>query len=189
MIAGKGWLMEHRIFAVGALGGRFDQTMSSVSAAHEFGDAHVVLIGRHSMAFVVPARTRVAIVPDTAHEGPTCGLIPVCGVAKNVRTSGLRWNLTGGSMEMGRLISTSNALDVDGTDGEVRIETDAPLLWTTDVSRTWSDETESNCSTRLIDWLSKVDMIGVQTKRHPTPSPRASAVSRVASPPLALRWA
>ena len=45
---------------------------------------------------------------------------------------------------MGRLISTSNALDVVGTDGEVRIETDAPLLWTTDVSRTWSDETESN---------------------------------------------
>ena len=144
VIAGKGWLMEHRIFAVGALGGRFDQTMSSVSAAHEFGDAHVVLIGAHSMAFVVPARTRVTIVPDVAHEGPTCGLIPVCGAAKNVRTSGLRWNLTGGGLEMGRLISTSNALDVDGTDGEVRIETDAPLLWTTDVSRMWSDDVEES---------------------------------------------
>ena len=57
-----------------------------------------------------------------------------------VRTSGLRWNLTGGGLEMGRLISTSNALDVVGTDGEVRIETDAPLLWTTDVSRMWSVE-------------------------------------------------
>ena len=64
----------------------------------------------------------------------------VCGAAETVRTSGLRWNLTGGGLEMGRLISTSNALDVVGTDGEVRIETDAPLLWTTDVSRMWSVE-------------------------------------------------
>ena len=57
-----------------------------------------------------------------------------------MRTSGLRWNLEGDSLEMGRLISTSNAFDVGGTGGEVRIETDAPLLWTTDVGRLWNDE-------------------------------------------------
>ena len=139
-IAGKGWATEHRIFAAGALGGRFDHEMSNVSAAHEFVDTHVVLIGRNSMAFVVPANTSVAIVPDAEREGPSCGLVPMCGPAGSVRTSGLRWNLEGDSLEMGRLISTSNAFDVGGTGGEVRIETDAPLLWTTDVSRLWNDE-------------------------------------------------
>ena len=44
-------------------------------------------------------------------EGPTCGLIPVNGACTSVTTSGLKWNLSGGALELGVFISSSNSLD------------------------------------------------------------------------------
>ena len=51
------WLRQHRIFVVGALGGRLDHEMSHMSAMHEFAETNIVLLGRTSLAMLVPPGT------------------------------------------------------------------------------------------------------------------------------------
>ena len=77
-----------------------------MSAMHEFADTNVVLLGRTSLAVLVPPGT-TTIFPDPRAEGPSCGLIPLAGPAR-VTTSGLKWNLDDDEMTFGRFISTSN---------------------------------------------------------------------------------
>ena len=127
-----------RILVVGALGGRFDHEMSNLSAMHEFAETRIVLLGRSSMATLVPPGI-TDIVPDLSAEGPSCGLVPMQGPA-SVKTAGLRWDLDGGrQLRFGEFISTSNQLRDEGG-GVVRVETDRSLVWTTDVTdaRMWT---------------------------------------------------
>ena len=127
-----------RILVVGALGGRFDHEMSNLSAMHEFAETRIVLLGRSSMATLVPPGI-TEIVPDLSAEGPSCGLVPMQGPA-SVKTAGLRWDLDGGrQLRFGEFISTSNQLQQEGG-GVVRVETDRSLVWTTDVTdvRMWT---------------------------------------------------
>ena len=154
---------RRRVLVAGALGGRFDHEMAHLSCLHAFADTEIVLLGRTSTARLIPKGVTV-IVPDAAAEGPTCGLFPMRGPA-TVSTSGLRWNLDARVLTFGTNISTSNriqgvALDEESLDEEtprldavndetrengasrglqtrsvVRVETDAPLVWTTDATR------------------------------------------------------
>lgn len=126
------WLGTHRIFVVGALGGRLDHELSNMSTVHEFPDTNIVLIGRSSLAMLIPPGKTV-LIPDLTCEGPTCGLVPLAGPAR-VTTTGLRWNLTDEVIAFGQFISTSNRiLEVRSGAAEVTIATDAPLVWTTDI--------------------------------------------------------
>ena len=122
-----------RILVVGALGGRFDHEMSHLSAMHEFADTRIVLLGRSSMATLVPPGV-TDIVPDLDAEGPSCGLVPMQGDA-SATTTGLRWNLERAQrLRFGEFISTSNQVRAE-EGGVVRVETDRALVWTTDVTR------------------------------------------------------
>ena len=114
----------------GALGGRFDHEMAHLSCLHAFADTEIVLVGRTSTARLIPEGV-TTIVPDAEAEGPTCGLFPMRGPA-TVSTSGLRWNLDRQTLAFGTCISTSNRIDGPG---EVRVRTDAPLVWTTECAR------------------------------------------------------
>lgn len=57
------WLRQHRIFVVGALGGRLDHEMSHMSAMHEFAETNIVLLGRTSLAMLIPPGT-TTLRPD-----------------------------------------------------------------------------------------------------------------------------
>jgi len=90
----------------GGLGGRFDQTMSSVSALFKFLDEfkNVLLIDEETTVTLLrPCRVRVesgerevhVLRPSPEIEGRLCGLIPVFGPSVDVQTHGLKWNLDG----------------------------------------------------------------------------------------------
>jgi thiamine pyrophosphokinase len=110
-----------------------------MSAMLEFAETNIVLLGRTSMAVLIPPETTV-IRPDLGAEGPSCGLVPLIGPAR-VTTSGLKWNLDGDEITFGRFISTSNELlPKEVSSGEVVFTTDRALVWTTDISKLRQDQ-------------------------------------------------
>lgn len=118
---------QHVIVALGALGGRLDQTVANLNTLHMFAHLDIVLWGQGNLARLVRPGTAV-IRPDRAYEGPHCGLFPLAGPAV-ASSSGLRWNVADTRMTFGGLLSTSNIVDAD----EVAVSTDVPLVWTTEV--------------------------------------------------------
>lgn len=100
-----------------------------------------------NIAFLVsPGVTK--IFPLEELEGPFCGLIALRRPSRAVTTSGLRWDLSGQSLELGKLTSTSNSIssyslpaasDSERRPGEscVTIETSESLLWTCELRFSW----------------------------------------------------
>lgn len=116
------------VVGLGAFGGRFDHEMAAISLLHSYTSrfGRLVLFGAGNIAFLLlPGYTHLLELQERL-EGPTVGLIPVRGACKSVTTEGLRWNLQGGSLEFGMLVSTSN----EAMEKEVWVKTDAPLVWT-----------------------------------------------------------
>lgn len=64
----------------GALGGRLDHSLSSLSTLHAHRDLSLVLLGDGNLARLAPAG-RCIIRPDRRLEGPSCGLVPCAGPA------------------------------------------------------------------------------------------------------------
>ncbi|KAG2481966.1 hypothetical protein HYH03_019073 [Edaphochlamys debaryana] len=150
---------RHQIIVLGALGGRLDHSLSNLNALHMFTHLNIALWGDGNLVRLVRPGGAVLIRADKRFEGPTCGLIPMAGPA-TASSTGLRWNLAGTRLEVGGLVSSSNAFDkragaalagpaaagsdANSTPGpgseaeaealvEVEVVTDAPLLWTTEV--------------------------------------------------------
>ena len=84
------------------------------------------------------------IWPVAGVEGPTCALLPMGGPVRQVHSRGLEWDLHGQRLEMGLLVSSSNAIAAPTPSGEagasgasageeapVRVETSDPVVWMT----------------------------------------------------------
>lgn len=115
------------VVGLGAFGGRFDHEMAAISLLHSYTSRfdRLVLFGAGNLAFLLlPGYTHVLELQERL-EGPTVGLMPIGRACKSVTTEGLRWNLDGGSLEFGMLVSTSN----EAIEKEVWVKTDAPLVW------------------------------------------------------------
>jgi len=133
------------VFVLGALGQRFDHAMANCHLLYRYGGVfrRLILLGNESVAFLLPAgRNRVE--PDERMEGPVCGLIPLGGRCREIRTRGLKWDLRGEEMLFGGLVSTSNEVvlvsrEEEGEDGRegVWIETSDPVMWTMAVKEEW----------------------------------------------------
>lgn len=134
------------ILIMGAYGGRFDQEMATVSCLFRWLNTfdRVVLLGDKSASYLLQPSVRHHI-RCTNHtdslgqskgcvvkEGPTCGLIPLGGRVNSITTTGLQWDLNESSLEMGVLVSSSNAI-LPGA-GEVTVETSEPVLWTVELT-------------------------------------------------------
>lgn len=116
------------VVGLGAFGGRFDHEMAALSLLHAYNSrfCRLVLMGAGNVAFLLAPGFDHIIEPDERFEGPTVGLLPVGGACRSVTTEGLKWNIEEGSLEFGFLVSSSNSL----MGKEVRVVTDAPLVWT-----------------------------------------------------------
>ena len=113
---------------LGAFGGRFDHEMAGISLLHAYTSrfSRLVFMGSENVAFLLEPGLSHVVEPDPRFEGPTVGLIPVGGACRSVNTEGLKWNLEGGCLEFGVLVSSSNCVVAE----EVKVTTDAPLVWT-----------------------------------------------------------
>ncbi|GJJ76994.1 thiamine pyrophosphokinase [Entomortierella parvispora] len=117
------------VVALGGTGGRFDQSMSSIH--------HLYILNRERHACLVSDESIVVVLGPGKHgitcnleiEGPTCGIIPVGSSVAHLTTSGLKWDVENWKTSFGTQISTSNAL----VGSEVTIQTDAPVVWTTEI--------------------------------------------------------
>ncbi|ORY52036.1 Thiamin pyrophosphokinase [Rhizoclosmatium globosum] len=136
--------VRHEIVALGALGGRLDQTLSSVFMLYQLQKKDteqgkerrkVYLMSNESIAVLLNPENKHQITCDMSFEGPTCGLIPVSGTAL-VESSGLKWNLDHSMpMSFHSMISTSNWFaDGDEKIKVVELATDAPIVWTVEVT-------------------------------------------------------
>ena len=119
------------VVGLGASGGRFDHEMAAINLLHAYTSRfdRLVLVGAGNVAFLLlPERTHVLEL-DERFEGPTVGLIPVGGACTSATTEGLKWDLNEGSLEFEVLASSSNEVAAK----EVRVTTDAPLVWNAQV--------------------------------------------------------
>ena len=80
---------SHSILAsAGALGGRLDHTLSSLSTLHKNRDMDIVLWGEGNMAQLLPMGKHI-IHPWPQIKGASCGLVPLAGPA-TVTSTGLQ---------------------------------------------------------------------------------------------------
>ncbi|KAJ3385194.1 cAMP-dependent protein kinase subunit [Lobulomyces angularis] len=128
---------SYETVALGALGGRFDQSIHSIHVLFRNREKKIYLASNDSMAIFVPKNLNVEIICDLRFEGPTCGLLPIgCEIAK-VKTRGLKWDIDHFMpLSFGTLVSSSNAFaDVEDSQYKriIYIETDTPIIWTTEL--------------------------------------------------------
>jgi len=102
---------KHVVCVLGAFGSRFDQTMASVHCMYAFQHAfdRIVLMGEGNVAFLLAGGLEIEHrITLTEKEGPGVSLLPVGGIVESITTTGLAWNLNGQSLQIGKLISSSN---------------------------------------------------------------------------------
>jgi thiamine pyrophosphokinase len=106
-----------RITVLGALGGRWDQSMANLLLlAHpRWRDLDVVLVDGHQRAFLVHRRGVVEGDP-----GDTVSLIAVASDARGVTTTGLAYPLTEGVIPFGSALGVSNRLTAPRAEIAVR---------------------------------------------------------------------
>ncbi|KAJ3218747.1 hypothetical protein HDU67_004267 [Dinochytrium kinnereticum] len=84
----------YEVIVMGALGGRFDQTMASVNKIYNMGGTRkVYLVCCDSLVVLLTPEFEHRIECDRSIEGPTCGLLPVGCKAAHMETEGLKWNI------------------------------------------------------------------------------------------------
>ena len=120
------------IFAFVETSGRLDQVMANLETlfhAPSLLTTPVFLISSLSISWLLPTGRHQIHSAGFVSEKTNCGLIPLDGRTV-VTTTGLKWNLTEGSLRFGELVSTSNGFDT--SQEKVTVQTDSPLLWTMD---------------------------------------------------------
>ncbi|EIE82265.1 thiamine pyrophosphokinase [Rhizopus delemar RA 99-880] len=113
-----------------ALGGRFDQTMSSIHVLYTLKDQvkkKVILVSSENLTMLLD-KGKHHIHCQLDLEGPTCGVIPVSAPAV-ISSHGLKWDMNNLHCHFGGVISTSNVLDNE----LIEITTDSPVVWTVEI--------------------------------------------------------
>ena len=116
------------ILAMCPLHGRLDHIISQMNSAYQYCKQQkyvypLYMMSQQSLSWVLPPGKHQIDVSNCDSE--TCGYVPVFGPVSGITTSGLKYEVTNSTMEMGGLISTSNSFVSD----KVEITNDHYLLW------------------------------------------------------------
>jgi thiamine pyrophosphokinase len=114
------------IIVFGAIGGRLDQTIASFSAGLRHADHRLFFLDESCFSTWIFPSNKGVVVPQK-WTSKICGLLPIAGPVRHVRTVGLKWDCDFG-LDMAKLISSSNEISEGQT--RVLIETSDPILWT-----------------------------------------------------------
>lgn len=157
-------LCNTTVVIAGITGGRIDQEIASMHVLFRYLSSfyRIVLVGEESISFLLKPNVTNLIRPinlmlnsditatnsGMVTEGPMCGLLPIGCKVDRVTTTGLKWNLYEQSLELGKLISSSNQAimapcsgcsdsnaDADGQNC-ITVTTSEPLLfsWVTTIN-------------------------------------------------------
>lgn len=95
------------VILVGALGGRWDQTLANLLLPAAFPDLDLRLIdGSQEIIFLRPGHRRII----TGHPGDTVSLIPLAGDVAGITTAGLEYPLVAEMLRFGATRGVSNVL-------------------------------------------------------------------------------
>jgi thiamine pyrophosphokinase len=115
----------------GARGGRVDHEMSALHALCRFSPLFppltLALLSDGSRVRLLPAGASMLRTAGPERRGDKCGLVPLGGPVRRVTTRGLRWDLAGQALQLGRLVSTCNVIEADA----VHVDASDPVLWVT----------------------------------------------------------
>ena len=116
------------VVALGPLGGRLDHEAQNLNALLSKRGAFsgLALLSEYSAASALPAG-RSLVQVEAPFEGPTCGLLPLCGPTL-LTTEGLAWDVKDWLSAFGGRVSTSNR--VLRTAEGVVVEASLPMVWT-----------------------------------------------------------
>lgn len=115
---------KNPILLLGAFDGRFDQTAAEIHSALSPPDLSIILADDSNFSnWIFPGRTKI-LTPQKVTTN-VCGLLPLLKPV-SLKTKGLRWNLNGQTLAMGKFISSSNEVAAK----EVTIDTKVPIFWT-----------------------------------------------------------
>ncbi|BES89257.1 thiamin pyrophosphokinase [Nesidiocoris tenuis] len=123
------------IVVIAELGGRIDQTISCLNTLRigvELpGSPRIYLLSRSCMTWWLSRGSHEITIPRYLKERQEwCAILPFEPKADNsVTTTGLKWDLDGGTIKFGGLISSSNTYDKDDKSNLVKLRTDAELIW------------------------------------------------------------
>lgn len=109
----------------GALGGRFDHTISSLHSVLEFPELRTFFLDDENFLTWIFPKDK-GIVCHQKWTTKICGLLPICQPVEHISTKGLKWDVDA-SLKMGKFISSSNEIKEGVVN--VEIETTNPILW------------------------------------------------------------
>ncbi|XP_033214868.1 thiamin pyrophosphokinase 1 isoform X2 [Belonocnema kinseyi] len=112
--------------------GRFDQIIAGIStlykSLHILDKTPVIQISKNSLIWLLQPGMHKIIIPEALKNcNSWCGLLPIGFPAKNVSTTGLKWNLEKQCLAMDGLVSSSNTY---ADEPYVTVSTDSPIVWT-----------------------------------------------------------
>jgi len=122
------------VVVIGWDGNRMDHQLAALHVAYQQSEREeqdglrLYLLTATQVSLVLSPGVH-QIVIESGWEGPTCGLIPLGERCRQVRTSGLRWNLDGSTLEFGKFVSSSNEV----VEPIVEVECSDRLVWTCDL--------------------------------------------------------
>lgn len=127
----KGDKYAEGILALGAMGGRVDQSFHSIHHLYlsHRENVELVLVSSESISILLGTGKTWINTPQTL-VGKTCGIIPLEG-STIITTSGLEWDVSEWETSYATQMSTSNHIVAD----QVSIECDKPVLFTMEIRK------------------------------------------------------